>query len=73
MMVPDPTLQYSSPTWDSKSAGSLGTLKSDVLKDIVSGRKPMSAYDQLVKDYLAKGGEKARGEFEEAFQKGGKK
>ncbi|MCX0247334.1 extracellular solute-binding protein [Streptomyces drozdowiczii] len=72
MMVPDPTLQYSSPTWDSKSAGSLGTLKGDVLKDIISGRKPMSAYDQLVKDYLAKGGEKARGEFEEAFQKGKK-
>lgn len=72
MMVPDPTLQYSSPTWDSKSAGSLGTLKGDVLKDIISGRKPMSAYDQLVKDYLAKGGEQARGEFEEAFQKGKK-
>ncbi|MEU9360485.1 extracellular solute-binding protein [Streptomyces sp. NPDC048301] len=70
MMQPDPTLRYSSPTWDSKSAGSLGTLKGDVLKDIISGRKPMSAYDQLVKDYLAKGGEQARGEFEEAFQKG---
>ncbi|MET7647820.1 extracellular solute-binding protein [Streptomyces sp. NPDC005426] len=72
MMVPDPTLRYSSPTWDSKGSGSLGTLKGDALKDIISGRKPMSAYDQLVKDYLAKGGEKARGEFEEAFQKGKK-
>ncbi|MEU1369869.1 extracellular solute-binding protein [Streptomyces sp. NPDC005803] len=72
MMVPDPTLRYSSPTWDSKGSGSLGTLKGDALKDIISGRKPLSAYDQLVKDYLAKGGEKARGEFEEAFQKGKK-
>ncbi|MFB7223866.1 extracellular solute-binding protein [Streptomyces sp. NPDC056227] len=72
MMVPDPTLQYSSPTWDSKGSGSLGTLKGDALKDIIAGRKPMSAYDQLVKDYLAKGGEQARGEFEQAFQKGKK-
>ncbi|MFF8711864.1 extracellular solute-binding protein [Streptomyces sp. NPDC015184] len=72
MMVPDPVLQYSSPTWDSKGSGSLGTLKADGLKDIIAGRKPMSAYDQLVKDYLAKGGEQARGEFEEAFQKGKK-
>ncbi|MEU2021623.1 extracellular solute-binding protein [Streptomyces sp. NPDC016469] len=72
MMVPDATLRYSSPTWDSKGYGSLSTLKGDVIKDIVAGRKPMSAYDQLVKDYLAKGGEKARGEFEEAFQKGKK-
>ncbi|MFI6864393.1 hypothetical protein ACIBKZ_31625 [Streptomyces sp. NPDC050421] len=72
MMVPDPTLQYSSPTWDSKGSGSLGTLKGDALKDIIAGRKPLSAYDQLVKDYLAKGGEQARGEFEEAFQKGKK-
>ncbi|MGC4951057.1 extracellular solute-binding protein [Streptomyces sp. DT224] len=72
MMVPDATLRYSSPTWDSKGYGSLSTLKGDVIKDIVAGRKPMSAYDQLVKDYLAKGGEKARGEFEDAFQKGKK-
>ncbi|MFI6611000.1 extracellular solute-binding protein [Streptomyces sp. NPDC050507] len=72
MMEPDPTLQYSSPTWDSKGYGSLYSFKLDALKDIISGRKPMSAYDQLVKDYLAKGGEQARGEFEEAFQKGKK-
>ncbi|MEV7794341.1 extracellular solute-binding protein [Streptomyces sp. NPDC087512] len=69
MMEQSPTLQYSSPTWDSKGSGSLLTLKQDGLKDIIAGRKPMSAYDQLVKDYLAKGAEKARGEFEEAVQK----
>lgn len=72
IMEQDPTLQYSSPTWDSKGSGSLYTFKQDALKDIIAGRKPMSAYDQLVKDYLAKGGEKARGEFEDAFQKGKK-
>ncbi|OON80046.1 extracellular solute-binding protein [Streptomyces tsukubensis] len=62
-----------SPTWDSKGFGSLYTLKLDGIKDIVSGRTPMSAYDALVKEYLAKGGEAARGEFEEAAQKGKKK
>ncbi|MEU6016586.1 extracellular solute-binding protein [Streptomyces sp. NPDC047515] len=72
IMEQDPTLQYSSPTWDSKGSGSLYTFRQDALKDIISGRKPMSAYDQLVKDYLAKGGEQARGEFEDAFQKGKK-
>lgn len=72
IMEPDPTLQYSSPTWDSKGYGSLYTFKQDGLKDVISGRKPVSAYDQLVKDYLAKGGEQARGEFEDAFQKGKK-
>lgn len=72
MMEQSATLQYSSPTWDSKGSGSLLTLKQDGLKDIIAGRKPMSAYDQLVKDYLAKGGEQARSEFEEAVQKGKK-
>lgn len=72
IMEQDPTLQYSSPTWDSKGYGSLYTFKLDALKDIISGRKPMSAYDRLVKDYLAKGAEQARGEFEEAAQKGKK-
>ncbi|MEU8623469.1 extracellular solute-binding protein [Streptomyces sp. NPDC048669] len=72
IMEQDPTLQYSSPTWDSKGYGSLCTFKLDALKDIIAGRKPMSAYDRLVKDYLAKGAEQARGEFEEAAQKGKK-
>ncbi|MFI5805225.1 extracellular solute-binding protein [Streptomyces sp. NPDC051561] len=72
MMLPDPTLGYTSPTWDSLGTGSLYTFKSDWLKDIIAGRKPMSSYGQLVKEYLAKGAEKARGEFEEAFQKGKK-
>ncbi|MEV6103730.1 extracellular solute-binding protein [Streptomyces sp. NPDC051940] len=69
-LIPNDHAAYSSPTWDSKSAGSLFTLKSDGLKDIISGRKPMSAYDDLVKDYLAQGGEQARTEFQDALQQG---
>ncbi|MEU2607477.1 extracellular solute-binding protein [Streptomyces albus] len=70
MLAPDPALTVFSPTWEAKGTGSLYTLKQDGLKDIVSGREPMSAYDDLVKEYLAKGAEKARAEFEEALQKG---
>ncbi|MEU4269503.1 extracellular solute-binding protein [Streptomyces sp. NPDC026092] len=61
-------LDFTSPTWDSEGSGSLGTLKGDGLKDIIAGRKSMKDYDALVKDWLAKGGEKARAEFEEAAQ-----
>lgn len=72
IMEQDPTLKVSSPTWDSKGYGSLYTLKLDGLKDIVSGRKPMSYYSELTKQYLAHGAEQARHEFEEAVQKGKK-
>lgn len=68
----NPTLALFSPTWEAKGSGSLLTLKQDGLGDIISGRKPMSAYDSLVKEYLDKGAEKARAEFEEAVQKGTK-
>lgn len=73
MMEPDPTLGYSSPTWDSKGYGSLYTLLNDGVKDLITGRKPMSWYTTLTKNYLAAGGEKARSEFQEAAQKGTKK
>ncbi|MFD7130663.1 hypothetical protein [Streptomyces sp. NPDC059894] len=69
-LVADPTASYSSPTWESKGFGSLLTLKGDWIKDIVTGRKSMKTYDDLVKEYLAKGGEQSRSEFEEAAQKG---
>ncbi|QKW10391.1 extracellular solute-binding protein [Streptomyces sp. NA04227] len=68
MIDADPTLRYSSPTWDSKGTGSLLTLESDGIKDLVSGRKPLSWFDDLRRDYLGAGGEKARREFEEAAQ-----
>ncbi|MCA1218213.1 extracellular solute-binding protein [Streptomyces sp. 8L] len=69
-MAEDPTLAYSSPTWDSKGNGSLLSLEGDGIKDLITGRKPMSWFAQLAKEYLRAGGEKARAEFEEAAQKG---
>ncbi|MFD7923370.1 extracellular solute-binding protein [Streptomyces sp. NPDC059740] len=73
MVAPDPTLGYSSPTWDSKGYGSLYTFEQDGVKDIVTGRRPLSYWKQLTRDYLAQGGESARHEFEEAAQQGGKR
>lgn len=71
-MVKDPTLSLTSPTWDADGLGSLHTLRQDGLKDIISGRKPLSYYDELVKEILGKGAEKARGEFEDAYAQGKK-
>ncbi|MGW0994774.1 extracellular solute-binding protein [Streptomyces sp. NPDC002523] len=72
IMIEDPTLSYSSPTWDSKGLGSLYTIHLDGLKDIVTGRKPMSSYDALIKKWRNAGGDTCRAEFEQASQKGKK-
>ncbi|MFE6887811.1 hypothetical protein [Streptomyces sp. NPDC057694] len=72
MMIEDPTLSYSSPTWDSKGLGSLYTIHLDGMKDLVTGRKPMSSYDALVKKWRKAGGDTCRAEFEQASQKGKK-
>ncbi|MFI9603341.1 hypothetical protein ACIHCX_26430 [Streptomyces sp. NPDC052043] len=71
-LIEDPTLSYSSPTWDSKGLGSLYTIHLDGLKDLVTGRKPLSAYDEIVKQWRNAGGDKCRAEFEQASQKGKK-
>ncbi|MYR61470.1 hypothetical protein GTY54_36410, partial [Streptomyces sp. SID625] len=71
-LIEDPTLGYSSPTWDSKGSGSLYTIHLDGLKDLITGRKPMSAYDALVKKWRRAGGDTCRAEFEQASQKGKK-
>ncbi|GED90507.1 extracellular solute-binding protein [Streptomyces sp. 6-11-2] len=71
-LIEDPTLSYSSPTWDSKGLGSLYTIHLDGLKDLVTGRKPLSAYDSIVKQWRNAGGDKCRAEFEQASQKGKK-
>ncbi|MEV0096758.1 extracellular solute-binding protein [Streptomyces sp. NPDC050738] len=72
MMIEDPTQEYSSPTWDSRGYGSLYTIHLDGMKDLVTGRKPMSSYDALVKKWRNAGGDACRAEFEQASQKGKK-
>ncbi|RII13037.1 Lipoprotein LipO precursor [Streptomyces sp. YIM 130001] len=54
-----------SPTYASKQA-LLGTLLDNAAKDIYRGRKPVSSWDETMKDWRARGGEAIRREFEEA-------
>ncbi|MEU6423646.1 extracellular solute-binding protein [Streptomyces spiralis] len=64
--IEDPTVGLYSPTWESRFE-SLYQLRNDTIGDIVTGRKSMSAWDDMVKQYRGKGGDKARGEFESAW------
>ncbi|MET0237879.1 MAG: extracellular solute-binding protein [Kibdelosporangium sp.] len=65
--VADPTLSLFSDTW-SRKQGQLGTLVNDAQFDILSGRKPVSHWDEVLKQWRSAGGDKVRGEFEEAIR-----
>ncbi len=39
----------------------------DALVDIIVGRRPFADYDQMVKDWLANGGETIRKEYQESI------
>ncbi|MDE3076873.1 MAG: extracellular solute-binding protein [Chloroflexota bacterium] len=65
--ISDPTVGL----W-SKTNGSIGTIPlfqkmGDGISDIVTGRRPMSDFDQLVKAWQSGGGEKIRGEYEKSY------
>jgi putative aldouronate transport system substrate-binding protein len=66
--IQDPTLGLTSTT-DFNEGAVLGNLQKDVQWEIVNGRLPVSAFDQLIKDWRAKGGDRIRGEYEEALAK----
>ena len=62
----DPTIGYYSPT----NAAKLPALTRDIsdkLNDIVVGRQPLDALDQLIKDWRAAGGDQIRTEFQQAM------
>jgi putative aldouronate transport system substrate-binding protein len=63
----DPTNIYYSPTYGSKNA-QLKTTMEAVELDIIYGRKPVSAWDAAVKDYLDKGGSAIKTELAKAAQ-----
>ena len=44
----------------------------DVLGDLVAGRRPLTDYDQLVKDWQSNGGEQIRAELEQQLAARGK-
>ncbi|AXB42201.1 extracellular solute-binding protein [Amycolatopsis albispora] len=64
--VPDPTLSLFSDTW-SRKQGQLGTMINDAQNDILSGRKPVSSWDETLTQWRTTGGDKVRAEFEEAL------
>jgi putative aldouronate transport system substrate-binding protein len=68
MTAADPTNGLFSDTWTSK-AGSLATPVSNVQNDILQGRKPISAWDDAVKEWQQGGGNQIRKEFEDSYAK----
>jgi len=62
----DPTIGYYSPTNAAKLPGLTRDL-SDKLNDIVVGRQPLDALDQMIKDWRAAGGDQIRTEFQQAM------
>jgi putative aldouronate transport system substrate-binding protein len=64
--VADPTLGFSSPTLDSKGAVLQQNLI-DATTDILAGRRPLSDFDQVVKDWQSGGGNAIRTELEQAI------
>jgi putative aldouronate transport system substrate-binding protein len=61
-----PTVNLYSETATAK-AGELGQLYTDTKIDISTGRSGMDALDSLVSDYMSRGGDQIRTEFEEAY------
>ncbi|MBO0882687.1 MAG: hypothetical protein J2P17_20610, partial [Mycobacterium sp.] len=64
--VADPTLGYYAPTSSSKGIP-INQAFTDGITDIVSGRRPMTDYDQLVSDWRSGGGEQIRREYQDAI------
>ncbi|MGW6901149.1 extracellular solute-binding protein [Streptomyces sp. NPDC054919] len=64
--VADPSVGLLSKTWNAK-LNELMLLKEDTIKAIVMGRKPISDWDAMVKDWKAKGGDKAADEYAKEY------
>jgi putative aldouronate transport system substrate-binding protein len=64
--VSNPTFGQVSATNFSKGFNLTQTMN-DALTDIIVGRRPLSDFDQLVKDWQANGGEQIRKEYTESI------
>jgi len=62
----DPTSTIYSPTFASKGLV-LNQLVYNQVGEVVLGRQPVSAIDQLIKDWRAQGGDQMRAEYEQAI------
>jgi putative aldouronate transport system substrate-binding protein len=65
-LVPDPSLGLYSRT-DRGRGGALIQQLSDGLLPIVTGRSPLSDFDQVLKDWRSSGGDQMRTEYEQAY------
>jgi putative aldouronate transport system substrate-binding protein len=68
--VSDPSFGQVSVTNFNKGAALMQTLN-DGITDVVVGRRPMSDYDQLVKDWQAAGGDQIRKEYMQSINNAG--
>jgi putative aldouronate transport system substrate-binding protein len=64
--IQDPTLGFYSPTYSAQQA-LLDQALSDGVNDIVVGRSQLSELDGLIRDWRNNGGDKARGEYQDAL------
>jgi putative aldouronate transport system substrate-binding protein len=65
--IENPVVALFSPTEIDKG-GELGQLQTDWITRLVTGREPMSAFDQYVKEWRSRGGDQIRKEYEEALK-----
>jgi putative aldouronate transport system substrate-binding protein len=70
MLIPagieDPTWGLFTPSMGTVGP-TIGQLVLDTLTDILVGRRDVSEYDQMVKDWQTRGGNQLRGELEQAI------
>src|SRR5215207_5862738 len=64
--IQDPTIGIATPTFDKLGASLLQTLQDSVF-DLVTGRRPMTEYDQVVSEWRSQGGDQIRTEFQQAL------
>ena len=68
--VPDPVWGMVSSTWERKGV-SLNQVILDGMTDITAGRRPLSDFDTLTREWAANGGDQIRTEFEQAIAAAG--
>jgi putative aldouronate transport system substrate-binding protein len=64
--ISDPTLGFYSVTSSSKGTV-LNQAVGDALQEIIGGRRDLSEFDQVVKDWASGGGDQIRKEFQDAI------
>jgi putative aldouronate transport system substrate-binding protein len=68
--VADPTLGFASATLDTKGVPLFQAL-TDGITDVLAGRRPLSDFDQVVKDWQNNGGNAIRTELQQSLASGG--